>query len=250
MGRRPWYAEAFGEQYLRSHQYFRSPEQTRLEVARIMQLLNPRRGANVLDLCCGDGRHAIELAQHGYAVTGFDLSEVLLQRAMVDAERAGVAVRWVQGDMRELPFEAEFDAAINVFTSFGYLESEEEDQRVLQQICKSLKPDGLFLQEIALLSSFVRAYQPVRAARFPEEVLLVSEREFDILTSRLHDLMTLLYPDGRRTSSEYHIRFYSPPEVLRMLRVAGLEVERTTAGLLDTELRLDSTYLVTVSRKI
>ncbi len=249
MSTKGWYADSFGEDFFRMYQYACTPERTRLETDNIVHLLNLPRGATVLDLCCGYGRHAIELARRGYKVTGFDLSEVLLQRARSDAERAGVDVQWVQGDMRELQFEAEFDAVINVFNSFGYLESDGEDQRVLERVWKTLKPGGLFLQEIGNRDGFVRTYQPTRVTHLPDELIVVSECEFDLLRSRLHDHITLLYPDGRRTSSEFYNRIYSLTEIAKMLQVAGFEVEQYFGRLDGTELTLDSVFIVTLNRK-
>ena len=83
------------------------PERTAREVEGIARLLEewgvPPDGA-VLDLACGDGRHAIRLAQRGYRVTGQDFSQVFLRRAEEDARAAGVDVRWVHGDMRQIAF--------------------------------------------------------------------------------------------------------------------------------------------------
>ncbi|HJT54986.1 MAG TPA: class I SAM-dependent methyltransferase, partial [Ktedonobacteraceae bacterium] len=135
----PWYKSFFGKDYLRIYDFL-TPERTELEVKCIIHLLKLPPGSTILDLCCGHGRHSIELAKRGYRVTGQDLSEVFLQHAQSDAEKQGVQVRWMQSDMRNIPFENEFDAVINIFTAFGYLENEDEDQLVLQQIQKALKP--------------------------------------------------------------------------------------------------------------
>src|SRR2546421_15037 len=76
------------------------------------------------------------------------LCELFLERARAAAGGRGVDVRWVHGDMREIPFAAEFDAVLNLFTAFGYLETDEEDQKVLAGVQKALKPGGRFLMEI------------------------------------------------------------------------------------------------------
>ncbi len=78
----------------------------------------------------------------GIAVTGLDLSEYLLGLARERAETAGVQVEWVHRDMRELPWREEFDAVVSVFTSFGYLETDEEDEKVLVAAGRALKPGG------------------------------------------------------------------------------------------------------------
>ena len=142
----PWYKSFFGEDYLRIYDFL-TPERTQLEVDGIVKLLALPPGSAILDLCCGHGRHAVPLAKRGYRVKGQDLSAVFLQHAQAASEAQGTQLRLIQSDMRNIPFEKEFDAVINIFTAFGYLESEEEDQKVLQQVHKALKPGGLFLLE-------------------------------------------------------------------------------------------------------
>src|SRR5256885_2833594 len=142
-----WYQQFFGEDYLRIYAPFLPPEKSAQEVKEIIALLNLPSASRILDLCCGHGRHAIPLAQQGYRVCGLDLSELFLQQAEREAESLGLEISWVEGDMRELPFIEEFDAVINIFTSFGYFEDEDEDQQVLFQVQQALKPGGLFLLE-------------------------------------------------------------------------------------------------------
>src|SRR5579859_5025306 len=109
----PWYKAFFGEDYLRIYEPVLSPERTVREVDGIVDLLALPQGSSILDLCCGHGRHAIPLARRGYQVTGQDLSEVFLREAETEAQAQGAHVHWIQGDMRNIPFENEFDAAIN-----------------------------------------------------------------------------------------------------------------------------------------
>src|SRR5207248_11796274 len=96
---------------------------------------------------------------------GQDLSEVFLDRARADAEARSMEVNWILGDMREIPFVDEFDAIINIFTAFGYLESDAEDQRVLHQVHKALRPGGRFLLELMHRDALVRGFQPFGVSR-------------------------------------------------------------------------------------
>ena len=89
-------------------------------------------GASVLDLCCGQGRHSVQLAKRGFQVTGLDLNAEYLDLASKAAEAAKVTIETVAADMREIPFENKFDAIVNMYSSFGYLESEAEDLKVLE----------------------------------------------------------------------------------------------------------------------
>src|SRR5690349_16794943 len=121
----PWYQTSFGEEYL--HVYtkylqFLTAEQSVQEVEAIIALLKLPPHSSLLDLCCGQGRHALLFAQRGYQVTGLDLSDYLLRLAQTEAEKQHLQLRWIRSDMREIPFEQEFDAVVNLFVAFGYLE--------------------------------------------------------------------------------------------------------------------------------
>src|SRR5207237_4588127 len=95
-------------------------ERTPIEIDQLEALLQARPPLRVLDLPCGQGRHAIELARRGYEVTGMDLSPFLIELARERARAAGVRVRWLTGDMRQPIPDAKFDLILNLFTSFGY----------------------------------------------------------------------------------------------------------------------------------
>ncbi|HEX3213864.1 MAG TPA: class I SAM-dependent methyltransferase, partial [Actinomycetota bacterium] len=123
-------------------------ERTAAEVNGVVGQLGLAPGARLLDLCCGPGRHAVPLAQLGYRVTGLDLSRPLLARAAAAA--AGQRVGLVAADMRRLPFaDGSFDAVLNLFNAFGYLEDEAQDELVLAEVARVLAPGGRFLQELA-----------------------------------------------------------------------------------------------------
>ena len=125
-----------------------STRETEREVKFILKQLGLRRGQRLLDLACGIGRHAIPLAQKGIRVTGLDGTASYLRIARERADRAGLEVRWLEGDMRRLPYKDEFDAVINCWTSFGYFTHPVEDARVLKEVRKALKPGGLFLIDV------------------------------------------------------------------------------------------------------
>ncbi|MBI4056789.1 MAG: class I SAM-dependent methyltransferase [Elusimicrobia bacterium] len=115
---------------------------TAQEVRFLLRALKLKKGQGLLDLGCGVGRHSIPLARAGFRVTGFDLT----QRYLAQAKRRaiGSSIRWVRGDMRRLPFQNEFDAAINMFTSFGYFSNIQDDLQVLRAVHRALKPRGVF----------------------------------------------------------------------------------------------------------
>nr|WP_246628309.1 class I SAM-dependent methyltransferase [Paenibacillus oenotherae] len=123
----------------------RNWEQAEQEVQRMSGWLELRKNDKVLDIGCGMGRHSLALAELGYEVTGIDLSEELLQEARRHNEDGRIK-ELIRGDMRELPFaEGRFDATVNLFTSFGYFEQENDNKRVLMEIRRVLREGGRFL---------------------------------------------------------------------------------------------------------
>src|SRR5690242_19952455 len=118
--RREWWQHYFDDQYLLEYEPLFSLESDRREVTRLIDLLGLPAGSRLLDVPCGQGRHAHLLAEAGFDVDGLDYSRELLQRAR---ERGtGPRLRYTRGDMRQLPakWTGRFDAVLNLFTSFGF----------------------------------------------------------------------------------------------------------------------------------
>ena len=245
-----WYKTYFGEDYLHHIEPVLTPERTQREVDGIVNLLTLPQGSSILDLCCGHGRHAIPLAQRGYRMTGQDLSEVFLREAEKEALAKGVHVDWLHSDMRNIPFENEFDAVINMFTAFGYFENQDEDQKVLQQVSKALKPGGLFLLETLHREGLMRQYAPQMISYYPEGLIELEERSFDLLTSRNEVQITMLYPDGQRKEYGFSHRLYTLTELAQMLTMAGLQVKAYSGAWDGSALTMDNFRLILLSQKV
>jgi SAM-dependent methyltransferase len=245
----PWYQEFAGADYLRIYSPFLPPERSAREVANIVKLLNLTPKSSILDLCCGHGRHTIPLAQQGYHMTGLDLSQFFLQRAQVEAETRGTKAQWIQSDMRHIPFNNEFDAIINIFTSFGYLENEEEDLQVLRQVQQALKPGGLFLLETVYQVRVVRTFSPHGIIRYDDGLIVLEERRLNLPESRNEISITMIYPDGQRKKYRQSIRIYTFTELRSMLKSVGIEVQAYYGDLDGGGLTADS-RMVVVGRKM
>lgn len=245
----PWYKTFFGEDYLHLYEPILTSERTKREVDGIIELLALPQGSSILDLCCGHGRHAIPLAQYGYQVTGLDLSDIFLREAEKEALAKGVHVEWLHSDMRNIPFEGEFDAVINMFTAFGYLENQDEDQQVLKQVSKALKPNGHFLLETMHREAFIRHFSPHTIEHYPEGEIVLEERNFDLLTSRANVKITRILPDGQRKEYGHAARLYSLTELAQMLAVAGLQVKAYYGAWDGSKLTIDSFRLILLAQK-
>jgi len=225
------------------------PERTAREVDFIERTLTLPPCSTILDLCCGQGRHAVSLAERGYAVTGLDLSTSLLAKAEKEAKGRGVPLHLVYSDMRRIPFTGEFDAVINVFTAFGYLESDAEDQKVLRQVAKTLKPGGKFLIDIGNREYVIRNYRPQEWTAHEDGTVDLRERRFDFLTGRNHETIIIVKPDGSRREQRIQVRMYTLAEMTAMLAKAGLSLEATYGGFQGEEYGLDSRRMILLARK-
>ena len=226
-----WYQSFFGKDYLDVYGYQFTDERADRETGFAANALGLKRGERVLDLCCGQGRHAVRLAAMGCEVTGLDLSDLYLKLTGEEAEKLGVRVETVRADMREIPFESHFDAVVNMFSSFGYLESEVEDSRVLASIHRALKTGGRVLLDLLNRDWVVDNYIQNDWHRDPDGTLYLEHRELDLLTSRNHVTFTVIDPDGsQREIGGHHIRLYTLREVASMLEAAGLQFNAVYGG--------------------
>lgn len=118
-------------------------ERTGSEVDRALKMLRPEGGERVLDLACGSGRHSLELRRRGFEVVGADISPELIEIARNDAAAEQLDVSFVEADLRELDFDAEFDIVLNLNDgAIGYLETDEENHRTFETISRSLRSGG------------------------------------------------------------------------------------------------------------
>jgi SAM-dependent methyltransferase len=143
-----WWREFFDEEYLFLYQAELDPGRTEGEVAGVVDLLELREGARIVDLCCGDGRHSVPLHRRGYAVVGVDRSETLLRHARKRAARVlpdgDAGPPFVRADARALPLLRRFDAVVLLFNSIGY-GSDAETLAMLAESRAALRPGGQIL---------------------------------------------------------------------------------------------------------
>ncbi len=244
-----WYREFFDNLYLQVYQPFETPELVRQEVDFMIRALALPEGAKVLDLCCGQGRHSLELARRGFQVVGVDLSEALLYAARQRAEREGLTITFLQSDMREIDFTDEFDAVINMFTSFGYLENEGEDEKVLRKVTQALKQGGKFLLDVMNRDWLIRNFQPMGWRADNEGWFVLEERTFDHLSGRMETRWIFVARDGVRYERPSSIRLYTASELRAMLERAGLQVTNLFGDYDGSPYTWDSQRLIIVATR-
>jgi SAM-dependent methyltransferase len=245
-----WYVDFFRQDYLNVYGHLFSAERAEKEAAFVAKALELKTGARVLDLCCGPGRHSVALAQHGFDVTGLDLNPAYLELARHAAEAGNVSLKTAAADMREIPFQNYFDAIVNMFSSFGYLESEAEDARVLESAAKALKPDGRLLLDMLNREWAVANYIQNDWHSGEDGTLYVERRELDLATSRMHVSFTIVGPDGTRRESVGHdIRLYTLTEMTRLLERAGMRVTGVFGGFDGETYAISRRRMILCARK-
>lgn len=195
----------------------------------LVSLLGLAPGAKILDLACGPGRFALPLARRGFRVVGLDICDVYLEQARANAQEHGLQIEFIHGDMRAIPFENEFDAVINLFTSFGYFEREEDHLQVLKEVHKSLKPGGRFILELQNYHWLMRHFQAREWVERPG-YLVLEERKFNFERNRIESRWIVLR-GAERKEYKLSLRVFTLAELLELFAQAGLKVLGYYGGL-------------------
>lgn len=218
---RKWWEEMFSEEFLRAIPIL-SPKQLEREVSFIDQALSVVRGARILDLACGAGQHAVELATRGYDLVGFDLSQSQLDWAGGLAQERNQRLQFTYGDMRDLSYDESFDAVYCWNTSFGFFE-EEKNVDVAERVFRALRPGGRFLLDV-INRDFVVAQQPGQTWFEGDGCVCIDDVSIDFITSRMKVKRTLMLTNGKNRECTYSVRIYGLHELGKMLHEVGFKV--------------------------
>lgn len=247
-----WYSRFFKRDYLQFYGRTLGQERTDHETQFAIRTLDLQPGHTVLDLCCGQGRHSIALASTGIRVTGVDLSTQMLDLARESSRHLANPPEFIQADMRQLPraISGRFDAVINMFSSFGYLESEDDDQAVLHQIANALKPGGKAMMDLLNREWVIRHNEPFEWQIKDDGTIVLEHRNLDLAASINHLTFTEIAPDGtRREPSELHMRLYTLTEMTKMLKAADLTLANVHGGFNGKDYGVDTRRMIIIARK-
>jgi ubiquinone/menaquinone biosynthesis C-methylase UbiE len=237
----------FSDFYLRAFADDKREAEAQAQAVAAARLAGVPDGGDMLDVPCGFGRHTVPLARAGYRAVGVDRSQALIE----EARRRSGGERWpklVRADYRDLPLPDEsFDAALNLFSSLGYL-GDEDDTRVLAEIRRVLRPGGRLVIEIMHRDVLVRRFQEQGWRLVGEGRLLLEQRTFDPAAGVAQTTQTLVDATGERDSRTFSMRVYTATELVAMLERAGFEEARCYGDLDGAPFSLD-TRLVVVARR-
>ena len=215
-----WYVGAFNALYPVIYAH-RSVAAAAPEAAFAIKHLNITPTDQVLDLCCGNGRHMVHLLAVSPHVVGLDYSQDLLRIASKQVPDAGKLLR---GDMRSIPFVNTFSVLTNFFTSFGYFTEEQENRAVLQGIVRALKPAGRFMMDYLNPDHVQRTLVP-QSLREQDGYTIEETRWIDGTTQRVNK-KTLVTRDGVPIhESGESVQLFHQDELVQMLESVGLSVD-------------------------
>ena len=244
-----WWAEFYSGLCLEYVRHARDEEQTRAELGFIRTAMGLPTRARVLDVPCGSGRLALEMAELGYAVTGIDQSSDLIASTLRDAEESNLQIDFRQGDMRDLPDDGEYDGAVCFWNSFGYFD-DAGNLEFLRAASRSLKTGGRLALDTPLMETLLLdAVQEPRVWERAGDLLALEERGFDHHTGRLESTWTFIGDDGRETR-DMSIRLYTYRELIAMLERAGFSDHQAYGDLDMTPFELGAPWLYMVTTKV
>ncbi len=243
-----WYEESFSKDYTLIYPH-RNIAEAISQVNFLLKKIPLPKNAKILDLCCGCGRHSIELKKLGYDIVSADLSLDLLNIARSTAYDNNIDLKIVRCDMRKIPFLNQFDLVIQFFTSFGYFESDEENQKVLDSIAKALKSDGKFLIDYMNPDYVIDNLVSKDERDTSDGIHIIQERWIDEKKHRINKKITLIKNRKEKFYIE-SVRLYSHEEMQNMLSKAGLQLSETYGDFEGSVFDKKSPRMILIGYKI
>jgi SAM-dependent methyltransferase len=220
---------------------------TGYEAERAIELLDLKPGDHVLDVCCGMGRHMLELRRRGYRVTGIDRVKSYLEAARDAATREGLEVELIEQDVRRFELPQTFDGAINMYTSFGYFEDQNDNLRMATNIRKSLKAGRRLLIQTEGKEIMARDYRPREWYRHDDGSIGLQERTIRDGWEMMDTRWMLLRGGRLEWDGVVSSRIYSAAEMRALLHAAGFAKVNVFGSLAGTAYDDSAGHLVAVA---
>ena len=225
-----WYATAFDG----STAEMAWTERTESEIKRALTMLRPQGGERVLDLACGSGRHSLELVRQGFSVVGVEISSELVEIARREAKEQGLEATFIEGDLRELEFEDEFDIVLNLNDgAVGYFETDEENHRTFEVISRALRQGGQNLIQVPNVL-YARARLPQRSWIPSSNMIELVEHRWNKKDRYMEGAMIpLRFGENLENLDdriEFRQRLYTVDELREIYASVGMTFERVFHG--------------------
>lgn len=223
--RSDWWRKLFNAYYLKTDADVVEDRQiTSSEIDLFSSILDLKPQQKILDLCCGQGRHTLELARRGFNnVEGLDSSHFLIQKARRSAKKDGLLTKFWDGDARRLRFANDkFDNVLILGNSFGYFETIQDDFRVLKQVRRVLKPWGKVLIDLSDGEYVKQHFEPRSWEWIDKNYFVCRERKLSLDKHRLISREVISHVNkGVEVDQFYAERLYTKDEIKELLEQAG-----------------------------
>ncbi|MBU2510166.1 methyltransferase domain-containing protein [bacterium] len=220
-----WWRKIFNSTYLKTDGDVVGDQLiTADEVDFYLDFLKMPYDAHILDLCCGQGRHTLELRRRGYKnVEGLDLSHYLVQKAKEFSTAEGFSIPFRKGDARRLPYEADrFDAVMILGNSFGYFDTVDDDLKVLKEVLRVLKPWGRVVLDITDGMFLKKNFEPRSWEWINKKYFVCRERSLSSDEHRLISREVVTHAEKGVIADQFYAeRLYSQDEIRQLLKKAG-----------------------------
>jgi D-alanine-D-alanine ligase len=240
--KKDWWKRIFNSFYLKTDgDVVEDQKITKFEVDFFSEVLNFKPEQYILDLCCGQGRHSIELGRRGFEnIYGLDRSRYLIQKARLNAKKNGILCRFREGDARKLPYNSDFfDYVMILGNSFGYFESINDDVQVLKEIYRVLKPWGKILIDLTDGDYLKNNFQPRSWEWLDQDLFVCRERSLSLDDQRLISREVITHVNkGVLVDQFYAERLYSNEKISEVLKKVGFS-DVTFHGIITPESQRD-----------
>ncbi len=208
-----WWSRIFNSLYLKTDaDVVEDQKITKQEVDLFTSVLQLSKEDRILDLCCGQGRHSLELARRGFKhLYGLDRSRYLIQKAKYRARKENLCIKFKEGDARKLSYPTDnFDVVMILGNSFGYFESIHDDLRVLEEVRRVLKPWGKLLIDVADGNYLRENFQPRSWEWIGKKYFVCRERSLSVDKQRLISREVITYVNKGVVADQFYAeRLYS-----------------------------------------
>ncbi|MFW9865229.1 MAG: methyltransferase domain-containing protein [Candidatus Thorarchaeota archaeon] len=223
--KKDWWKRIFNAYYLKTDgDVVEDNKVTRFEIDFFSEIMDFKPGHYILDLCCGQGRHSIELGRRGFEnIYGLDRSRFLIKKAKLTAKNEGILCKFLEGDARKLPYKSDFfDYVLILGNSFGYFESINDDMQVLKEVQRVLKPWGKLLIDVTDGDYLKNNFQPRSWEWIDKELFVCRERTLSLDDQRLISREVITHVNkGVLVDQFYAERLYSNGKISGILKKVG-----------------------------
>ncbi len=241
-----WFKDWFNtSEYLNVYKH-RNEEDAESHISLILNYVQIKPNASILDMACGAGRHSIILARKNFNVTAVDLSENLLSVGKESAKKENLSINFVHSDIRKFNSNLKYDLVLNLFTSFGYFETDEENFSVLQKAYGFLKEGGFFILDY-FNSEYIKKNLVEDSTEKIEDGDVIQKRKIE--NTRVIKKI-IITKNNKLSEYEESVKMYTKNELVLELKKIGFEIHKTFGDFLGNNFdSLKSTRLILICKK-